>query len=141
MPESKGIDLNSFLENPEVKKVITPFTDDFQERLNFQPRACDVFKSPVTKLESDRQYEFDIHPATKEALPHIINNTVQRIIGIEKPDANLEKNYTLLALLFLPSNTGFLFYGLFLVFYPIGLRCLHLGQCWPQQYLSTLQFV
>ncbi|MDA3898505.1 MAG: 6-phosphofructokinase [Desulfobacteraceae bacterium] len=94
MPESKGINLNSFLENPEVKKVITPFTDDFQERLDFQPQACKVFSNPATRLESDLEYEFDIHPATKEALPNIIANTVQRVIGIETPDSNLEKNYT-----------------------------------------------
>ena len=94
MPESKGLDLNSFLENPEVQKVTTPFTNDFQERLNFRPQACEVFSSPATRLDSDLQYQFDIHPATKEALPHIISNTVQRITGIETPDADLTKEYT-----------------------------------------------
>ena len=38
--------------------------------------------------------KFDIHPATKEALPHIIDNTVQRITGIETPDADHTKKYT-----------------------------------------------
>jgi pyrophosphate--fructose-6-phosphate 1-phosphotransferase len=105
MPENKGIDLNSFLENPEVQKVITPFTNDFQERLKFQPPTCEVFNSPTTRLDNDLQYEFDIHPETKKALPNIINNTVQRITGIESPDADHTKEYAR------PRNIGIVFSG------------------------------
>jgi len=94
MPESKGIDLNSFLKNPDVQKITTPFTHNVQERLSFQPPSCDVFNHPASRLENDLQYEFDIHPATKKALPHIIDNTVQRIIGMDTPDPALTKNYT-----------------------------------------------
>ncbi len=94
MPNTNDEDgRTAFLENPEVQQFTTPFTSDFHERLNFAPPTCEVFSAPVTRLESDPQYEFHIHPASKAALPHIIGNKVQRVIGIDEPDANLKNNY------------------------------------------------
>ncbi len=93
MPKKNGGDPCAFLKDPEVQKVTTSFTNDLMGRLNFKPPVCDVFAGPATALKNDPQYEFHIHPAAKEALPHIIGNPVQRVTGIETPDRDLANNY------------------------------------------------
>jgi pyrophosphate--fructose-6-phosphate 1-phosphotransferase len=93
MPKDKGTGRNAFLENPDVQKVTTPFTPDYHERLNFKPPVCDVFNARATRLTVDPKFEFHIHPAAKEALPHIIGNQVQRVKRVDAPDADFEKNY------------------------------------------------
>jgi pyrophosphate--fructose-6-phosphate 1-phosphotransferase len=93
MPESIEKNLSSFLKNPEVQSVTTSNSPDLQERLKFEPLACEEFNLPATRLEQDRQYEFKIHPAAREQLPNIINNTVQQVIGVDSPDENLARQY------------------------------------------------
>jgi len=92
-PENNKIDLNLFLENPEVQTVTTSDTSDLQERLKFKPPICDVFTHPSTGLENDPRYEFQIHPSAKEQLPNIINNAVEKIIGIDSPDDDHKNTY------------------------------------------------
>ncbi len=93
MPENSTIDLNLFLENPQVQTVTTSDTSDLQERLKFKPIVCEVFNHPYTRLKNDPQYEFQIHPAAKEQLPNIINNAVEKIIGLDSADDDHKKTY------------------------------------------------
>lgn len=105
MPNQIPDDLYSFLEDPEVQKATTAFTTDLQERLDFKPPVCGVFSHPAAVLEIDPRYEFHIHPAAKEALPRIIGNPVQRVVGVDAPDAGVSREYGR------PRNIGIVFSG------------------------------
>ena len=105
MPENIDMDLNSFLENPEVQAVTTSNTPDLRERLNFQPPVCDVFNHPFTVLTDNLRHEFHIHPAAEEQLPDIINNKVQQITGVDTSDPRHSADYTK------PRNIGIVFSG------------------------------
>ena len=93
MPAKSTIDLNLFLKNPKVQSVTTSNTSDLQERLKFKPPVCEVFNHPYTRLENAPQYEFQIHPAAKEQLPNIINNPVEKIIGLDSGDDDHKNTY------------------------------------------------
>ncbi len=93
MPNNTETGQNAFLETPEVQKVITPFTTDYHERLNFKPPACDAFNAQATRLAVDPQFEFYIHSAAKDALPHIIGNKVQRVMPEDTPDDAFKKEF------------------------------------------------
>lgn len=92
-PGKNTIDLNTFLQNPEVQAVTTSDTSDLLERLKFKPPICEVFTRPLTALENNQQYEFQIHPAAREQLPNIIDLSVQKIIGLDSADENHTQQY------------------------------------------------
>ena len=105
MPENIDMDLYSFLQDPEVQAVTTSNTADLQERLTFRPPVCNVFHRPFTLLADDLRYEFHIHPAAREQLPHIIDNKVQQITGVDSLDSRHAADYTK------PRNIGIVFSG------------------------------
>jgi len=93
MPENKEFDLNSFLDRPEVQSVTASKSPDLLERIKFMPDICSVFNNPVTRLEDEPQYEFQIHPEAKQELPKIIDNVLQRVTKPDASDEKLEAEY------------------------------------------------
>ncbi len=93
MPDNKKLDMDSFLQNPEVRKVTKSITPILQERLKYIPPVCEVFKKNYTRLENNLSYEFQIHPAAKQLLPLIIDNVVQQIVPADSPDEAFKKEY------------------------------------------------
>lgn len=88
-------DIQLFLNNPEVKGVISADSDNKRMRIAFQPPACAVFKQPVTMLEELNTYRFDIDSEATRKLPAIINNKVQAVVSSDGADADVVKTYRL----------------------------------------------
>jgi len=97
--------IDDLLEHPEVKKVTSHLNQEFVDRRNYSPPVCEVFNTPVTVLEHDDTYLFDIDRETEKQLPDLINNKVQRIIGVESPAESLTREYGK------PRNIGIVFSG------------------------------
>lgn len=93
MSKKKEDDMDLLLQHPEVRKVTKSITPILQDRLKYNPQICDVFKYPCTRLENNHQYEFQIHPAAKQQLPNIIDNSVQQVIGLDSADESFTKEY------------------------------------------------
>ncbi len=93
MPSHSGLNMDLFLQNPEVKKVTKSITPILQERLKYKPQVCGVFSHPYTRLENNFTYQFQIHPAAKQQLPNIIDNVVQQVVPAHSPDDAFKKQY------------------------------------------------
>lgn len=82
-----------FLEHEAVEKATRNTSGALDERLSFMPPICDVFTKPYHQLEQMDMYEFHVHPEAKKQLPDIINNRVQRVVGVEAADQQISFNY------------------------------------------------
>ncbi|NOY68787.1 MAG: phosphofructokinase [Deltaproteobacteria bacterium] len=85
------MDIKSFLDHPDVRQSTTSISKALLERVRFSPPLCSVFSAPYTQLVKDDSYEFQIHPATREQLPDIIENPVQRVVGRDDHFTGQEK--------------------------------------------------
>lgn len=85
--------MKTFLKNEEVLKATSDNSWAFNERLSFKPPVCEVLSRPYTRLEDLNHYVFNVHPASREELPDIISNTVQRVIGVDHPDDDFRQLY------------------------------------------------
>ncbi len=81
------------LEKQAVKRIVSSTNAELVTRKSYRPPRCRVFKSPFTALEEDNRFRFHIHEAAKEKLSRIIGNRVQRVVGVENPDAALRDRY------------------------------------------------
>ena len=87
---STGMDrVDRLLDHTIVKQVTRNENEVVLNRKKMVPEKCTVFSKPYTQLKEDPSYSFKIDPECKLRLPDIIENTVQRIIGIESPDPEM----------------------------------------------------
>jgi pyrophosphate--fructose-6-phosphate 1-phosphotransferase len=93
MAEPSTLRLDKMLDHPAVADAVADVNLELKDRIAYQPRVCDVFNSPHTTLETDPQYAFEIDKEAHRQLPHIIGNTVQRIIGSEAVADETRENY------------------------------------------------
>lgn len=93
MTEIKHHHNDDILKMPEVEKVTSDSSWALNERLAFTPPVCKVFSSPCTSMQVDDSFVFRLHPETREQLPDIISNAVERITGVDAPDADLKRQY------------------------------------------------
>jgi pyrophosphate--fructose-6-phosphate 1-phosphotransferase len=105
MTESSTIRLDKLLDHPAVIDAVADINLELKERIAYQPPVCDVFKQPVTSLESDPQYRFDIDKEAHRQLSQIIDNTVQKVVGTGAADDGQKAVYGK------PRNIGIVFSG------------------------------
>ena len=94
MSGKKNISIEDFINNPEIQKVINPVNLELKERRSFVPDICDIFSSPYTALKDTDEFTFFIDKEAKKQLPRIIDNKVQRVVGIESPDLSSKKDFS-----------------------------------------------
>ena len=90
MAEAKTLPIQELLDHPAVRDVTGNVNPELIERRSYGPPLCEVFKSPVTALEETTRYRFDVDPEARRQLPKIIENRVQKIVGISDADADEE---------------------------------------------------
>ncbi len=93
MPESQSITVDDILNHPEAHTATGDITPALKRRMEFSPPVCAVFHSPFTALREDRSFNFRIDREAAKQLPDIIENQVQRIVGIDAPDDAVHKRY------------------------------------------------
>jgi diphosphate-dependent phosphofructokinase len=86
MTEASTIRLDELLNHPAVLDATADVNLELKERIAYQPPVCEVFDRAFTSLETDPQYQFEIDKEAHRQLPHIIGNTVQRVVGSDKAD-------------------------------------------------------
>jgi diphosphate-dependent phosphofructokinase len=86
MTEASTIRLDELLNHPAVLNATADVNLELKERIAYQPPVCEVFDRAFTSLETDPQYQFEIDKEAHRQLPHIIGNTVQRVVGADKAD-------------------------------------------------------
>ena len=85
--------LQSLLGNTEVQEITGNLNPELIERKTSVASKCDVFTRPYTALSQDPQYTFVIHPEAQKQLPDIINNKVEKVVGLESPDESFKERY------------------------------------------------
>ena len=83
----------SLLSNPDVQEITGNINPESIERKTSVASNCDVFTRPYTALSQDPQYTFVIHNEAQKQLPDIINNTVEKVVGLESPDEAFKERY------------------------------------------------
>ncbi len=93
MPEKKPVSIEELLDNAKVKSVTHNINQEVVERRKSIPPKCDVFSKNYTMLNEDLDYIFDIDKEARKSLPKIIENKVQKIVGIDSPDESFKNEY------------------------------------------------
>ena len=93
MPEKEAINIEEFLNRPDVKHVTGSVNSELLERRNYKPPVCDVFNNPYTIAKEIEEYAFDIDREANRKLPDLVNNKVQRILGVDSPDDDFKKQF------------------------------------------------
>ncbi len=93
MPEKKPVSIEELLDNAKVKSVTHNINQEVVERRKSIPPKCDVFSKNYTMLNEDLDYIFDIGKEASKSLPKIIENKVQKIVGIDSPDESFKNEY------------------------------------------------
>ncbi len=96
MSVEKSIGVNELIQNEKVLEIISDVSREVKERREFVPPRCEIFSSPYTTLEEDDSFKFTLDNEADKQLSNIINNKVQRVIGVTKKDASpdVKSNYT-----------------------------------------------
>ncbi len=84
------INVETLLRQPEIQKVTNNINPELLERRAYCPPICDVFAGACTRIKEDGPYYFTIHQEAMKQLPHIINNTVQRVERVDTPDDTID---------------------------------------------------
>ncbi|MCP4368911.1 MAG: phosphofructokinase, partial [Deltaproteobacteria bacterium] len=93
MPEKKPVNIEELLNNAKVKSVTDNINQEIIERRKSFPPKCDVFLKDYTMLSEDLDYTFNLGNEAKKNLPKIIENKVQRVVGVDSIDESLKKEY------------------------------------------------
>ena len=94
MTEQPPVRLDKLLDHPAVIDAVADHNLEFKDRIAYRPPACEIFAHPLTLLETDAQYRFEIDKEAKRQLAHIIGNTVQRVAGSDDTDEKMRAAYT-----------------------------------------------
>jgi len=81
------------LKHPEVQRATKNVNQEVAERREYQPPICDVFSFPYTVLEDSPDFTFDVDNEARKRLPGIIENKVQKIGGVQSPDAAFKERF------------------------------------------------
>jgi len=94
MPEKKPVSIEKLLDNIKIKSVTDNINQEVIERRESIPPKCNVFSKAYTMLSEDLGYNFEIDNEAKKSLPKIIENKVQKIVGLDAPDESFKKEYS-----------------------------------------------
>lgn len=93
MSDKETISIEDLIKKPEAQKVISNTNQELIERRAYAPEKCEVFSSPYTALREDSNYRFSLDKEARKALPSIIDNKVQIVVGLESPEESLKERY------------------------------------------------
>ncbi len=87
--------IEALLKNEKVTGIIDDISQEVRDRRAFIPPVCDIFSSPYTILNDEDKYSFSLDMESVEKLPNIIENRVQKVIGVSEEDATpaIKANY------------------------------------------------
>ncbi|MGD9016332.1 MAG: 6-phosphofructokinase, partial [Desulfobacterales bacterium] len=105
MTESNHHGIEDLLSLKEVQTAISDQSIGFVERLAFQPHKCRVFNHPFTRLDDVNGCRFEIDGEARRQLPHLIDNRVQIVKGIDQAEDDLAESYRR------PRRIGIVFSG------------------------------
>ena len=105
MSEKPSINIDAFLEHPEVQKVTHKINEELAERRAYRPDTCEVFSSSYTRIEECDEYSFEVDEEARKQLPHIIHNKVQRILARDTLDERAKDQFLK------PRRIGIVFSG------------------------------
>ncbi|MBW1893392.1 MAG: 6-phosphofructokinase [Deltaproteobacteria bacterium] len=94
MAKKEAVNIEEFLNRPEVKSVTGNVNPELLERRNYMPPVCDVFKNPYTTLKNVEEYSFDIDREANKQLPSLVNNKVQSICSVDSPDELFKEKFS-----------------------------------------------
>ena len=94
MPEKKPVSIEKLLDNFKIKSVTGNINQEVIERRQSIPPKCNVFSKAYTMIGEDLSYSFEIDNEAKKNLPKIIENKVQKIVGLDSPDESFKKEYS-----------------------------------------------
>ncbi len=88
------VNTEELLNNAKVLEIIDDVSREVKERREFVPPRCEIFSSPYTILEKDESFKFTLDMEADKLLSNIINNKVQRVVGLGEEASDDEKaNY------------------------------------------------
>ena len=82
-----------YLERPEIREATASVNPSLVERRKYVPPVCEAFRHPYTVVHADDTFSFSLDQEAEKALPAIIGNKVQRVVGLDSPEAFLKENY------------------------------------------------
>jgi diphosphate-dependent phosphofructokinase len=77
------MNIEEFLERPEVEKVTANENPELVERRHYHPATCSAFLKSSTILKDSDTYKFEVDAEAKRQLPKIIENKLQTIHGTD----------------------------------------------------------
>jgi len=95
----------SLVDHPLVRDVTSNVNAELMDRRAYRPATCSVFSHDYTTLEEIDTYRFEIDPESRRQLPKIIDNRVQRVVGMEVAEDAFRAEYET------PRNIGIVFSG------------------------------
>jgi pyrophosphate--fructose-6-phosphate 1-phosphotransferase len=93
MSDKETISIEDLIKKPEAQKVISNINQELVERRAYAPEKCEVFSSPYTASREDSHYRFSVDKEARKALPRIIDNKVQIVVGLESPEESFKERY------------------------------------------------
>lgn len=93
MSDKETISIEDLIKKPEAQQVISNINQELIERRAYAPKKCEVFSSPYTALRDDSNYRFSVDKEARKALPGIIDNKVQIVVGLESPEESFKERY------------------------------------------------
>ncbi len=96
MTESAALPIEEMLAHPVVAEVTANVNAELVERRSYCPPVCKVFDNPYTVLEETDEYHFEIDAEARRQLPKIIDNRVQKVVGLGEADCSdsIKERYT-----------------------------------------------
>ncbi len=93
MSGKEPIPLPELLKHPKVLNVTEDVNAELLERRQYSPPVCSALSQKFSRLQPTDEFKFTVDKEAAKQLPDIINNTVQKILGLKTADAALTKTY------------------------------------------------
>ena len=88
MTESAALPIEELLGHPVVAEATANVNAELVERRSYRPPVCKVFDNPYTVLEETAEYHFEIDAEARRQLPKIVDNRVQKVVGLGETDCS-----------------------------------------------------
>ncbi|MGD8883291.1 MAG: 6-phosphofructokinase, partial [Desulfobacterales bacterium] len=85
--------MNKLLKNPAVMRVTGDLSTELLERRRYLPPTCAALSKKYTLLKETDQFKFTVHKEAAKQLPYIIDNKVQKIVGLKTAAEAFARDY------------------------------------------------
>jgi pyrophosphate--fructose-6-phosphate 1-phosphotransferase len=93
MSSKKASKLEDILKHPKVQEITDDTNAELLERRQYAPSPCSALSKKYTLLIDADQYKFTVDKEAQKQLPHIIDNKVQKIVGLKTADETFVQEY------------------------------------------------